>query len=152
MYRDGTINDCKDIYDLICELEGQPLSFHRFSEIYQKQLNSVGYCCVVCEYNNHVVGVLNLRFEEQLHHANYIAEILEFAVCASCRSKGIGKEMFKIACQRAKEFGCVQIEVACNQLRKDTHRFYEREGMKNFHFKFSKSLIGEDTSENIIGR
>ena len=56
------------------------------------------------------------------------------------------KERF--ACQIAKDFGCMQIEVACNQLRKDTHRFYLREGMHNFHFKFSKSLNGNDTEEN----
>lgn len=152
MYREGTINDCNSIYDLICELEGQPLPYHRFSDIYQKQLNSDCYCCVVCEYDNRIIGVLNLRFEEQLHHVNYIAEILEFAVSTSYRSRGIGKEMFAIACQRAKDFGCVQIEVACNQLRKDTHRFYEREGMQNFHFRFSKSLIGADVLENAIGR
>ena len=60
--------------------------------------------------------------------------------------------MLANACQLAKDFGCTQIEVACNQLRKDTHRFYLREGMQNFHFKFSKSLVGNDTKENAIGK
>lgn len=152
MYRKGTIDDCKDIYDLICELENKQLSFRRFSDIYQKQLNSGCYYCVVCEHDNHIIGILNLRFDEQLHHANYIAEILEFVVSTSYRNRGIGKEMFAIACQQAKEFGCIQIEAACNQLRKDTHRFYKTEGMQNFHFKFSKSLIGKDMLENAIGR
>lgn len=150
MYRKGTIDDCKGVYDLICGLESKQLSFDRFLNIYQKQLNDSHYYCLVCEHDNNIIGVLNLRFEEQLHHVNYIAEILEFAVSTSYRKRGIGKEMFTYACQLAKEYGCIQIEVACNQLRTDAHRFYEREGMHNFHFKFSKSLIEENAGENSI--
>ena len=93
-----------------------------------------------------------LRFEEQLHHSERIAEIMEFAVDEAYRKQGIGKEMLANACQLAGDFGCTQIEVACNQCRKATHRFYLREGMHNYHFKFSKSLIGNDTAENAIGK
>ena len=91
-------------------------------------------------------------FEEQLHHTEYIAEIMEFAVDAAFRGQGIGKAMLEEACKIAREQGCSQIEVACNQLRVDTHRFYLREGMHNFHYKFSKSLAGNDTDVNAIGR
>ena len=73
--------------------------------------------------------------------SDYIAEIMEFVVSPLCRNMGIGKEMLERASQIARAFGCVQIEVACNQLRKDAHRFYLREGMQNCHFKFSKSLL-----------
>lgn len=93
--------------------------------------------------NMHIRGMLNLRFEYQLHHAACIAEIMELVVAAQCRNKGIGKLMLNEACRIAKENGCIQIEVACNQLRKDTHRFYAREGMKNYHYKFSKPLVGD---------
>ena len=86
------------------------------------------------------------------HHAGRIAEIMEFVVKAGYRDKGYGKDLFSYACQRAEARGCIQIEVACNQLRKDTHRFYLREGMKNYHFKFSKGLAGLDYSENVLGR
>lgn len=152
MYREATLGDCKAVYNLICEMESKQLSFDRFSEIYEEQINSRYYYCLVCEIDNEVIAVLNLRFEEQLHHSECIAEIMEFAVDSSYRKRGIGKEMFDNACQFAKDNGCAQIEVACNQLRVDTHRFYSREGMQNFHFKFSKSLIGMDTFENEIGR
>lgn len=152
MYRKGMLKDCKGVYDLICEMESKQLPFDRFSAIFQAQICDKHYYCLVYEVDNKIIGVLNLRFEEQLHHSEWIAEILEFAVISSYRKKGIGTEMFTNACQIAKEFGCVQIEVACNQLRTDTHRFYAREGMQNFHFKFSKSLIGNDVSENSIGR
>ena len=77
---------------------------------------------------------------------------MEFVVDETYRKQGIGKEMFANACQLAIDFGCAQIEVACNQIRKDTHRFYLREGMHNYHFKFSKILVGNDTTENAIGK
>ena len=152
MYRKATLNDCEKVYHLICNMERKQLPFGRFYLIYQEQINNRHYYCLVCEYDNNVIGVLNLRFEEQLHHSACIAEIMEFAVDEAYRKQGVGKGMLANACQIAKDFGCMQIEVACNQLRKDTHRFYLREGMHNFHFKFSKSLNGNDTEENIIGK
>ncbi len=151
-YRKGTFADCEQVFHLICEMEKKELAYDRFVEIFHKQLLRDRYYCLVCVMEEKVIGILNLRFEEQLHHSATIAEIMEFSVLPNYRKQGIGKEMFVKACELAKEFGCIQIEVACNQLRTDTHRFYIREGMHNFHFKFSKSLIGNNTSENVIGK
>lgn len=152
MYRKATLQDCEKVYDLICDMECKQLPFDRFSAIYRDQLCNGHYNCLICECDTQVIGVLNLRFEEQLHHSECIAEIMEFAVDPAYRNRGIGKGMLAAACQLAQEFGCTQIEVACNQLRTDTHRFYFREGMHNFHFKFSKALVGDDTAENAIGK
>lgn len=152
MYRKATASDCKAVYALICDLEAKQLPYDTFSEIFNEQTADPRFYCLVCEIDHQLVAVLNLRFEGQLHHASRIAEILEFSVDASCRSQGIGKQMFAQACSIAQEFGCSQIELATNQLRTDAHRFYAREGMHNFHYKFSKSFIETDISENIIGR
>ncbi len=152
MYRKATMQDCESIYALLCDMEQTQLPFQRFSTIYARQLENQSYYALVRAEGEKVLGIINLRFEEQLHHAGRIAEILEFAVDPACRSQGVGKELFAEACRLAKEAGCLQIEVACNQLRTDTHRFYVREGMHNFHFKFSKPLTGEDPGENALGR
>lgn len=152
MYRKASLSDCEAVYDLICEMECKQLPLDKFSAIYREQLDNRRYYCLVCEYNHNVIGVLNLRFEEQLHHSDCIAEIVEFAVDSSYRSRGIGKKMFALACRLSEDFGCAQVEVACNRLREETHRFYLREGMHNFHFKFSKSLLGDDVEKNAIGR
>jgi PhnO protein len=152
IYRKSALNDCKAIYSLICDMENKKLPYERFKAIYHDQINDRHYYCLVCEEDGIVIGVLNIRFEEQLHHSERIAEILEFAVASAYRNKGVGKEMFAQSCQIARENGCFQIEVACNQLRKDTHRFYVREGMHNFHFKFSRQLSGDDAPNNILGR
>lgn len=152
MYTKSTLDDCRAIYYLICDMENKKLPYDKFEKIYHNQINDYHYYCLVCEQDGMVIGALNMRFEDQLHHAERIAEILEFAVDAACRNMGIGKEMFSKSCQIAKDNGCSQIEVDCNQLRKDTHRFYMREGMHNFHFKFSKQLTGNDVQENVLGR
>ena len=152
MYRKSKFEDLTSVYNLVCELEGRSLPFDHFSDIYEKQMNDRHYYCLICEHEDKIIGMLNLRFEEQLHHAERIAEILEFVIDPAYRSRGIGKELFSTACRLAKKEGCIQIEAACNQLREDTHRFYIREGMQKFHYKFSKSLTETDPSENTIGR
>ncbi len=152
VYRKSALGDCRAIYALICDMENKELPYDKFEKIYNNQINDSHYYCLVCEQDSMVIGALNMQFEEQLHHAERIAEILEFAVDTTCRNMGIGKEMISQSCQIAKDNGCSQIEVACNKLRKDTHRFYIREGMHNFHFKFSKQLIGDNVQENVLGR
>ena len=152
MYRESTLDDLRKVYDLICDMESKKLPYDRFKDIFSKQLESENYYCLLREDGGRVTAELNLRFEDQLHHADKIAEIMEFAVDPERRNEGIGKDMLEEACRIAKEHGCVQIEVACNQLRTDTHRFYLREGMKNYHYKFSKPLNGENGGENRLGR
>ena len=138
MYRKATLNDCRAVYHMICDLEAKTLPYKEFQNIFRKQLEDSRYECIICEEDEHIIGVLNLRYEEQLHHAGVVAEILEFIIATDYRSNGRGKEMLAYALQRAKDNKCMQLEVACNQLRDNAHRFYLREGLKNSHFKFSK--------------
>lgn len=140
IYRKATLMDCEKVYSLICDLEGRELPFEKFREIYCEQLDSKYYYCLLGEKDNSILAVLNLRFENQLHHAECIAEVMEFVVDSSCRNQGIGKQMFEKAIRIAESYSCTQIEVACNQRRTDTHRFYLKKGMKNSHYKFSKRL------------
>jgi PhnO protein len=137
-------------------MENTALDFEKFRAIFRAQCRDEHYYCLICEEEKaseaEVCGMLNLRFEEQLHHAERIAEIMEFVVAPECRNKGLGSEILAQACEVARKHGCIQIEVACNQLRKDTHRFYQREGMKNYHYKFSMSLTGAQDTGNRLGR
>jgi PhnO protein len=61
-------------------MENNELSYDRFCAFYRDQISDSHYYCLVCEENGMVIGVLNIRFEAQLHHTENIAEILEFAV------------------------------------------------------------------------
>lgn len=151
MYRKSEMKDIDYLYRLMCELENKNLSYESFARIYKKQLLNENMYCLVYETNNQIVAMLNMRFEYQLHHCEKIAEVMEFIVSDQYRSQGIGKAMFNQAIEIAKDNDCAQIELATNQLRKDAHRFYEREGMSNFHYKFSMRLDGIEFSDNKIG-
>ena len=87
MFRKSTLADCKAIYDLICDLEKKELPYERFCDIYTSQVQDKHYYCLVCEEEGAVVAVMNLRMEDQLHHAETIAEILEFSVADAYRSR-----------------------------------------------------------------
>lgn len=152
MFRKSTESDCRAIYNLIYDMENKELPYDEFEKIYFKQINRDDMYCLVNSVEDEVIAFINLRFEDQLHHCEKIAEIMEFVVDARYRNRGVGKDTFEEASRIALGRGCSQIEVACNQLRVDTHRFYEREGMHNFHYKFSKRLVGEDDCVNVLGR
>ena len=151
MYRLATMDDCKCVYDLICDMEKKILPYNAFFNIYKMQQHNPNYACILYEENTKILAMINLRFEEQLHHADKIVEIMELVVDSKHRNKQIGKSILKYAEEFAKEKGAIQIEVACNQLRLDTHRFYLKEKMNNYHYKFSKVLIGEQPKENKLG-
>lgn len=150
--RYGTADDCKYVYSLICDMESRQLPYEPFEQIYCTQLKSSLYTCLIYELEGKVMGCINLRTEQQLHHAGKICEIMELVVDNSCRSRGIGKMLFEAACEEAKRQGCMQIEVCCNQLRKRTHKFYETQGMHNFHYKFSLCFSEADDGTNRLGR
>ena len=152
MIRKCSAADCGDIYDMMCDMEQRTLDREMFGRIYLSQLDGSGTLCLVHEESGEVDAFINLRFEMQMHHCERICEIMEFVVKDGHRGSGLGAEMFGAACAAARENGCAQIEGACYQLRKDTHSFYLREGMKNFHFKFTMRLQGPETDENMIGR
>ena len=79
MYRKATLEDCKAVYKLICDLECRELPFDAFAEIFAEQVANGNYYCLLWEQEGSVVAALNLRFERQLHHASRIAEIVELA-------------------------------------------------------------------------
>lgn len=113
-FRKGKADDWKIVYDLICDMEGTELPAEAFRGIYDEKMDDSRFYCLLAEENGEVLGVLNLRFEKQLHHAAAVAEIMEFSVSPACRGHGVGGAIFREACSLAREAGCVQIEVACN--------------------------------------
>lgn len=140
MIREYKKSDLQNIYQLMCELENKVLNFEAFTKIFNHQFNNPNMIGLVKEVDGQIVAFLNMRFELQLHHCEKIAEVMEFIVSDEFRSSGIGHEMFSEAIKIAKENECAQIELATNQLRERAHRFYKKEGMSNFHYKFSMRL------------
>ena len=144
--------DCPVVYSLICEMEERRLSFADFQKIYNAQIENEMYACLVYERQDKVIGCINLRMENQLHHDGKICEIMELSVGKEYQNQKIGQRLFFEACHIAQSAGCLQIEVCCNQLRQRTHHFYEKQGMHNFHYKFSLDFSVKGNYENRLGR
>ena len=109
MLRQSTAADCREIYNLICDMEATALDYGKFTSIYLQQLADANYYCLIYEESGKTCGMLNLRFEQQLHHTARIAEIMEFAVAPDCRCKGVGKIIFAEA---VKITGCATTPTA----------------------------------------
>ncbi len=141
MIRYAKETDRKALYHLICELEETKLDQEAFFRIFADQLSDERYLCLVYERDHAVIGVCNVRMENQLHHCARIAEIMELSVSSSLRSQGIGKQLLDHAYTLVKQQGCMQMEVSSNQKRIHAHHFYEREGFDKHHFKFTRALV-----------
>ena len=139
-FRLAAMSDVKYVYELICDLEEKVLDYNSFQIIFEQYIESESYLSILAIENSSVIGCINIRFEYQLHHAAGIAEIMELVVARNARSTGIGTRLFAEAEKLAKERGCVQLEVCCNQIRIRSHNFYEKQKMQNSHFKYTKTL------------
>lgn len=141
MIRQAVCADLPAVYQLICALEETTFPMELFTWGYEEMMANSNHVILVAESDSKIMGVLHLRMEFQLHHCGKIAEIMELVVDEKYRSMGIGKQLFVAAEIAAKEHHCRQIEVTSNQKRGKAHRFYQREGMENTHYKFSKQII-----------
>lgn len=138
------INATKDhldsVYDLMCELEEEELDKNAFSDIYNANLKKENVYYLVAVEKDKVLGFISVHIQGLLHHASNIAEIQELIVTSRSQKSGIGHMLYKKAEEVAKSNNCYQLEVCCNQKRKDSHAFYQRQGMDKSHYKFTAKI------------
>ena len=138
MVRACCAGDLEQVYQLLCLLEGQELNFAAFQEIFLAQCSARDWVGLVWEEEGEVLAFLNLRLERQLHHAGWVAEILELVTHPSLRGRGIGARLMQQAKAAASRRGCQRLEVACNVRRKDAHHFYQKCGLQLEHYRFGQ--------------
>lgn len=138
----ATLTDTDRVVELECILENTELDYARCKKIFEAQLKNPSFCCLVARETPGApaAGLINIRFEDQLHHAARVAGILELVVDPACRGSRIGQALFRAGCAAAREAGCVQIELETSCWREGAHRFYEREGMVFDHHYYTMKL------------
>ena len=140
--RKASAEDAADVWRLICLLEDRTFDRAAFERIFRGQLASPAWCCLIAlDETGAAVGMINIRIDEQLHHAARVAQILELVVDPGARSGGIGHELFQAGVSAARDAGCVQIELETSTWREGAHRFYKREGMVFDHRYYTMSLV-----------
>jgi len=125
------------VYELICELEQASMNRQALYQVYTDNLSNkdIYYLLVVC--GSEVIGFASLHIQRLLHHASSIGELQEIIICDSKRGLGIGNMLFNHIKKVAAEQGCSELEVCCSQKRKESHKFYLKNDMKNSHYKFT---------------
>lgn len=137
--RPAQSGDIDTIYKYICELEEEKLDKNTFEKIFNENLTRDDIYYFVAEYSGKVAGFMSVYTQKLLHHNGTVAEIQELFIDSHARSKGIGKKLIEYARDIADKNNCKMFEVTCNVKRKDTHKFYEREGLLKSHYKFTQS-------------
>ena len=89
---------------------------------------------IVAECDGKVVGVLQLTFIPYLtYQGSWRALIEGVRVHKDYRSKGIGKELFTWAIERAGTKPCKIVQLTSDKNRPEAIRFYESLGFKASH-------------------
>jgi len=139
MIRKATIKDLNGVYALMRQLSRRDFTDEQFEDCYLYNLENNHI--LVYEHDNDISGCGILSIHYPLDYSRRVAEVVELIVDENVRSRGIGKELMASLEQIATQHGCVCITLSSGKPRKDAHRFYEREGFANTHYKFTKGLI-----------
>ena len=65
-------------------------------------------------------------------------------VASGFRSGGVGRQLFLLAIQRARDRGCHMVQLTSDKARADAIRFYERLGFTASHEGMKLRLWGSD--------
>lgn len=138
--RRATMQDIDAVYALICELECVQLESQAFRTGFAANLQNDNRRYQLALLDSQVVGMISLHMQFHLHHANWISEIQELVIMPQARGLKIGSQLLAWAEGEARLAGAQIIEFSTNVKRLDAHRFYLREGYKQSHFRFTKTL------------
>lgn len=136
--RRAGINDLKEIYGIICELENEQLDFIRFALIYNKNITNSEYAYLVASVDDKIIGFISYHTQNLLHHCGCVGEVQEFFIDSKYRNRGIGKMLMKEINRISSINEIVSIEVTSNKKRTDNVIIYERLGFNLTHNKFTK--------------
>ncbi len=146
--RPATIDDLSEIVRMLAddflgtqrERYEEPLTesyVNAFREIEADPSNEL----IVAESDGTVVGTLQLTFTPSISfQGSKRATVESVRVDEKYRSRGLGREMMLWAIERAKERGCVSMQLTTNLERTDAHRFYENLGFKGTHLGMKLKL------------
>lgn len=94
-----------------------------------------GYNLAFLERDGEIKALAGFRVFEKLAHGR-VMYVDDLVTTADARSQGLGDALFDWLIERARERGCLQLELDSGVQRFDAHRFYLRRRMKisSHHF------------------
>jgi GNAT superfamily N-acetyltransferase len=100
---------------------------------------SAGYRLVFVQNPEAVVAVAGFRVCENLAWGRFLY-VDDLVTLPAHRSKGHGTKLLSWLKEYAAKEGCLQLHLDSGILRKEVHRFYEREGMTMAGFHFVENI------------
>lgn len=146
--REATIDDLPEIVRLLAddflgqqrEDLSEPLN-ENYVEAFREIDIDANNELIVAELDGKVIGTLQLTYTPSLsYRGSKRCTVESVRVDTSLRGKGIGKEMMLWAIERAKEKGCISMQLTSHNDREDAHRFYEQLGFAKSHVGMKLSL------------
>lgn len=139
MIRKAKKEDFEDIFKLLKELwpnEGfnKENTKSIFLEVFKDRE------MLVAEEDKRLIGFISLSFIKNIQDQGLIGRLEEFIVTKEHRGKGIGKEMLDAITLIAKEKNCKTIDFPSTFKRKETHKFYEKQGFRKVSYYFTKQI------------
>ena len=101
------------------------------------------YTLYVAEQDNRIVGTFALLVMDNLGHLGAPSAIVEDVMIAPDRHRnGIGRDMMRVAIDKAKSKGCYKMMLSSNARREQAHAFYEQLGFIRHGYSFRIDLDG----------
>jgi GNAT superfamily N-acetyltransferase len=140
-FRLATIEDLKDIVQMLADdtlgatrekpSDAMSNKYLKAFEIISADPNQE---LTIVEMNGEKVATFHLTFIQYLTHEGGLrAQIEAVRTSAKYRGKGVGKKVFDYAINRAKEKGCILVQLTTDKKRSDALRFYESLGFVATH-------------------
>jgi GNAT superfamily N-acetyltransferase len=108
-----------------------PESYYRAFEAIDRDANNE---LVVAALDGRIIGVLQITFIPYMtYRGGWRALIEGVRVESDVRSRGIGRELFTWAIERARQRGCHLVQLTSDKARPDAIRFYESLGFVASH-------------------
>ena len=115
-----------------------------------KQLQKDGYILAFLEHSGEVVSVAGFRIMHALFCDSFLY-VDDLVTLDTERSKGYGKVLLEWLKTRALEEGCAELHLDSAFHRKDSHRFYERNGVPSSGYRFRAVLEKREPWNQIKG-
>jgi (aminoalkyl)phosphonate N-acetyltransferase len=135
--RETTSADLEFVYRMMIQLEAHVIDKKQFSAVFLSNLGSNDVYYFTGELNGQPVAFISVHLQLLLHHNGKVAEVQELCVDENHRSRGFGKIMLDHVVSIAKDHDCELIELCANKKRFQAHQFYDRQGWKQSHFKYT---------------
>lgn len=123
-----SVNDSKEVRLLSAQL-GYPFSLDQIEKNIHAVLINNDHNAFVAMINNQVVGWIGVSHSLQIEVEAY-TEIHGLVIDENFRNAGIGKKLIERAKEWAREKGNTKLQLHCNVIRTETHKFYEYLGFK----------------------